>query len=255
MQNNPGSTDTILASIIIITKNQKELLQKSLPVLLEQNIKGKYEIIVVDSGSTDGAREYVEPLPIKLVKIQPQNFKFAKAFNFGANNAKGEFLIRLSGDVLPIRKDFLKEMIKYFEDKKVGGTYGKYTQTGRKGYSYPNFWPPERFPNKTIRFNIKPNLIKVIFGNKSYVDVLTSFAGGCCAIRKDIWKARPFNENLLGGEDAEYAAYLHLKGWDIVYNPEAEAIHEHKIENLNAGLWGELSWKIISSIEFLKLFL
>ena len=54
------------------------------------------------------------------------------------------------------------------------------------------------------------------------------FAGGCCAVRKSTWEKRPFNERLLAGEDAEYSWFLHLIGYDIVYNPKAVALHEHK---------------------------
>ncbi|HET7099198.1 MAG TPA: glycosyltransferase family 2 protein [Patescibacteria group bacterium] len=244
----------MLASIIIITKNQKDLLQRSLPILLKQELKGEYEIIIVDSGSTDGAVEYIKSLPVKLIQILPEDFRFANAFNTGAKFANGEFLVRLSGDVVPRDKKFLSEIIKPFKDKKVGGTYGRYIQTGKKGYSHPNFWPPERFSDKIVRFRVKPNLLKIIF-NIDHLTSLTNFAGACCAIRKSIWMTRHFNENILGGEDAEYAIYLHMKGFDIIYNPNAEVIHEHKIENLNAGFWKELSWRIVFSIEIFKLFL
>lgn len=243
-------------SVIIITKNQKNLLQQSLPMLLKQNLELGYEIIVVDSGSEDGAIEYIKSLPIKLVNIPPENFRFARAFNIGAKRAKGEFLVRLSGDVIPKKEDFLAEIVEPFKDGKVGGTYGRYIQTGKKGYSYPNFWPPERFPNKTVRFSEKVNFFKTFFSkNSGYMDSITSLAGACCAIRRKTWKTRPFNENLLGGEDAEYAMYLHSQDFDVVYNPKAEVIHEHKIENLSAGFWGETVWRVIFMRELVKLFL
>ena len=246
----------MLASVIIITKNQKSLLQRSLPILLKQKLHGEYEIIVVDSGSTDGAKEYVSSLPIRLINIPPENFRFARAFNIGADQAKGEFLIRLSGDAIPRYTDFLAEIVKPFKDKKVGGTYGRYIQTGRKGYSHPNFWPPERFPDQTTRYSVKPNFFEMFFGDKNHnVDYVMNFAGGCCAIRRKRWEARPFNEDLLAAEDAEYAVYLHLLEFDIVYNPKAEVVHEHKIEHLNAGFLRESWWRIVYFWELVKLFL
>jgi GT2 family glycosyltransferase len=71
-------------------------------------------------------------------------------------------------------------------------------------------------------------LYKFTYGKKIF-----EFAGGACAVRKSIWKNRPFNENLLAGEDAEYSWYLHLIGYDIIYNPEIKSLHEHKIVKLN----------------------
>lgn len=242
---------TKIASVIIVTKNQKNLLEKSLPILLKQNFKGKYEIIVVDSGSIDGAREYVQKFSVKLIEIPSENFVFARAFNIGAKKAEGEILIRLSGDVIPKDNNFLQKMVDPFKDKTVGGVYGKYIQTGKKGYSHPNFWPPERFPKTVTKYNINPNLFNIIFN----MGELTSFAGGCCAIRKSMWLERPFNEKIVGGEDADYSLYIHLKGYGVVYNPFAEVIHEHKIEHLNAGFWPEIHWRIVFIIQTFKLLL
>lgn len=242
---------TKIASVIIVTKNQKILLEKSLPILLKQNFKGKYEIIVVDSGSTDGTREYVQKLSVKLIKIPPEDFVFARAFNMGAQKSVGEVLIRLSGDVIPKNNNFLQEMVDPFKDKTVGGVYGKYIQTGKRGYSHPNFWPPERFPKTVTKYSIKPNLFNIFFK----MDEFMNLAGGCCAIRKSTWLKRPFNEKIVGGEDADYSLYIHLKGYSVVCNPFAEVIHEHKIEHLNAGFWPEIHWRIVFAIQTFKLLL
>lgn len=218
----------MLASVVIITKNQKDLLKKSLPILLNQKLKGDYEIIVVDSGSVDGAVEYIKSLQVKLVQIRPEDFNYAFAFNKGASEAKGDYLIRLSGDCIPLSGDFIQELIKPFDDNKVGGTYGKYTISGKKGFGYPSYWPASRFPKKITRYSVKNRMfIGIVEIGKARSEIF-NFAGGCCAIRKSIWSKRPFNESLSEGEDAEYAWFLHVVGYDIVYNPKAVVLHEHK---------------------------
>lgn len=219
------------ASIIIITKNQKEYMRKTIPILKKQKFKGRYEIIVVDSGSTDGAREYCVKQKVKVVDIAPETFNYANAFNTGAKLAKGKYLVRLSGDCVPLKTNWLTEIVKPFSDAKVGGTFGKYVISGRKGYGYPEYWPATRFPNKSIRYTVKPftfmgiGISYWILGKKVF-----EFAGGNCAIRKTIWLKRPLNENLPSGEDAEYAWFLHTTGFDIEYNSRAEALHEHKTD-------------------------
>lgn len=250
------------ASIIIITKNQKGHLQKTLPILLSQEFDDKYEIIVVDSGSTDGAIKYIESLPVHLVKIEPKEFKFAKAFNIGTKNAKGDYLIRLSGDAIPIGDTFLLEMVQSFKDKTVGGVYGMYTITGREGYTYPDFWSADRFPKDITRYKATPtfmmgvNFFGLEFGDDKVREYAFNFAGGCCAIRRSVWMKRPFNENLIGGEDAEYAYFLHLIGYNIVCNPEAKVIHEHKIKANRENSWhGNLGlsiWRWVFNWEIAK---
>ncbi len=219
------------ASIIIITKNQKPLLQRTLPTLLEQNFKDKIEIIVVDSGSSDGAVEYVKSLPVTLVKIKPQDFNYAYAFNSGCRQAKGEFLIRLSGDCIPLKNDFVKELLMPFADPKVGATYGKYQTSGNPGTTHSPFWPSKRFPTNLTRYSIKITRFTGWSLNTSKRNYAFNLAGGCCAIRKKVWDLKHFDEIFPEGEDAEYAWFLHLIGYDIVYNPKAVALHDHQIIN------------------------
>lgn len=226
------------ASIVIITKSQKSYLQQTLPMLLKQRYKGKYEIIVVDSGSTDGALEYAKSLPVRVVRIKPEDFGYAYAFNTGARHAKGDYIIRLSGDCIPLEKTFLHELLLPFADEKVGGTYGRYTISGKKkGYGYPIDWPAEKFSDVSERYSFRPNFL---FGLREFGDKrkkLFRLAGGACAVRRSIWKKRSFNESLGEGEDGEYAWFLHLLEFDIVYCPKARTLHEHKtIERTNIAL-------------------
>lgn len=221
------------ASIIIVTKNQKHLLSQTIPILKKQNFKKDYEIIIVDSGSTDGAREYCLKNKLKVVDIPAENFKFAHAFNTGAKEAKGKILIRLSGDCIPTKTNWLEEIIKPFKNPKIGGVFGKYILSGKKGYTYPNFWYASRFPKKYTVYSIKPFfLMGAGILNFSIGKGVYEFAGGCSAIRKKVWDKRPFNEKIMAGEDAEYSWFLHLIGYDIAYSPKVEVIHEHKIDKL-----------------------
>jgi rhamnosyltransferase len=218
------------ASIVVVTKDQKEFLKQTILTLKNQIYKGSYEIIVVDSGSRDGALDFCKKEKITLVNKSSKNFNYADAFNQGARKAKGRFLVRLSGDAIPIDKNFLQEILLPFSDPKVGVTFGKYIISGKKGYGYPNFWPEWRFPKELKRYVVKPTFLmgaEIFFF--SFGKNMFEFAGGCCAIRRSIWEKRGFNEKLTAGEDAEYAWFLHLIGYDIVCNPRAEVLHEHKI--------------------------
>jgi rhamnosyltransferase len=238
-------------SVIIITKNQKHYLQKSLPVLLQQDFGGDFEVIVVDSGSKDGAREYVKSLGVRLVNYKGE-FNYARAFNLGVVRAAGEFIVRLSGDVVPLKKDFLKQMVGPFRDLRVGGTYGRYTILGKKSYGYPDYWPAWRFPKKQKKYYIKPVFFMGLLGIGG--PRVYDFAGGCCAVRREIWEKRGFNERLVAGEDAEYAWFLHLIGYDIVCNPKAVALHEHKIDRSKTTkvYLGLTKWNLIFNWEIFK---
>lgn len=245
----------MLASIIIITKNQKEYLQQSLPALLQQELKEPYEIIVVDSGSTDGAIEYVISLKkIKLVKIDGSPFNYARAFNTGATHTTGTFLVRLSGDCIPLEKNCLEQLLQPFKDPRVGATYGKYTISGRKGYGYPAFWPASRFPSQIVKYSFGRKWFLGLFETGKTRDNVYALAGGFCGVRKKIWEKKHFNERLLEGEDAEYAWFLHVSGYDIIYTPHAQALHEHKIIH-HAKVMTRSNWVILFTLEIVSYWL
>lgn len=252
------------ASIIISTKNQLQYLKKTLPTLKKQDFRGGYEIIVVDSGSTDGAREYLAKSGVILLKIRPEEFNYSKVLNLGGRKAKGKILVILSGDAIPLGKDWLAEMTRPFSDPKVGGVYGKYVITGRRGWGYPNFWPSLRFPQELTRYSVSPTpflgvyFLGFPFGNPATALKTFNFAGACCAVRRSIWGKRPFNEELLGGEDAEYAWFLHLIGYDIVYNPNVAVLHEHKKEKIGNSIryaLGLSDWQFVFNWQIIKYWL
>src|SRR3712207_2042463 len=103
------------ASVVIITKNQRAFLQRSLPVIAAQRgfEEGGLEVIVVDSGSTDGAQEVVRASvgPVRLVEIPPRTFTYARAHNAGAAQAQGDLLVRLSGDAIPADACWLSRLL------------------------------------------------------------------------------------------------------------------------------------------------
>lgn len=114
-------------SIVIPTYNRKELLRKCLMSLANQTYpEDRFEVIVVDDGSTDGSHmltgEYAKILHIRY--IRQQNMGPATARNAGAAAAKGEILGFLDDDVIA-DKCWLSNAIKYFDSDKIGGVEGK----------------------------------------------------------------------------------------------------------------------------------
>ena len=96
------------AAVVVITRNQRPFLARSLPMLAAQvGVETPPEIIVVDSGSTDGARELIDATPgvrrLDYTGSAGDRFNYARAYNQGIRAAAPDtdFIVRLSGDAVP----------------------------------------------------------------------------------------------------------------------------------------------------------
>jgi GT2 family glycosyltransferase len=88
-------------SVVIVSWNDGEALERTLPALVADLAEGD-EIIVADNGSTDGTPELVRRVaPAARVLELGENLGFAPAVNAGAEAARGDLLIILNPDAAP----------------------------------------------------------------------------------------------------------------------------------------------------------
>ena len=80
------------ASIIIRTLNEEKHIGNLLSAIEEQDYKN-YEIIIVDSGSTDKTLEIAQKFPAKILKIESRDFTFGYSLNLGCKASKGKYLV------------------------------------------------------------------------------------------------------------------------------------------------------------------
>jgi len=106
----------IEASIIIPSYNRKKILQKCLEALFNQTYpKDKYEIILVDDGSTDGTDKMVFSLKpscrLRYIKNE-KRIGQPRSRNIGIDLAQGEYIIFVDSDIIVV-PEFVEEHIRY----------------------------------------------------------------------------------------------------------------------------------------------
>ncbi len=201
------------ASIIIRVKNEKRHLGETLEAVLAQRLRN-LEVIVVDSGSTDGTLEIAQRFPVRLLQIKPQEFTYGYALNLGARAAHGRYLVSLSAHATPQNDVWLESLLAGFVDSSVAGTYSRiYTRPGA--------------------FLYQRLLVRLFYGPFPWtLTTYASFHNTSSAIRHDLWHILPFDEDMPGGEDQSWARRARAIGYRIIYTPESKVWHSHEGENL-----------------------
>jgi len=207
----------IKASIIIPTKDGATHLDKVLEMIYAQAHEQPFEVIVIDSGSTDGTLDIVRRYPVKLVQIAPEDFGHGKTRNLGAELAEGKYLVFLTQDAVPAADRWLFNLIGNLEVPEVAGAYGR--QISWEGTN-----PMERFFLNT-HYPAYPMVKSVKEGKTDIATIFFSNANS--ALKKDVLRTYPFSEDLIMSEDQEWAKRVLLDGYEIVYDPEAAVYHSH----------------------------
>jgi rhamnosyltransferase len=195
-------------SIIIRAYNEEKHIGRLLEGIQYQTLKD-VEIILVDSGSTDGTVSVAQSFGAQIVHIRPEEFTFGRSLNLGVRAATREFIVIASAHVYPVYPDWLESLLHPFEDDNVGLTYGKQRAPDSAKFSegqiFYQWYPDVSQPKQATAFCNNAN----------------------AAIRKSLWEQNPYDETLTGLEDLAWAKWAVEQGFAISYVADAEIIHAH----------------------------
>lgn len=195
-------------SVIIRCYNEEKHIGRLLHGIMQQTIKD-LEIIVVDSGSTDKTLTIARRYPVKIVNINPEDFSFGHSLNKGCAVANGDFIVIASAHVYPLYRDWLDQLLTPFNNPDVALVYGK--QQGDQSTKFSERQIFERwFPDNSNPVQKHP------FCNNANA-----------AIRRVLWGQFPYNEELTGLEDLDWANRILKAGHWLAYQSGAVVVHLH----------------------------
>jgi rhamnosyltransferase len=207
-----------LTSILLLTKNDAKSVSACLNAVYSQNVDDPFEVIAIDSGSTDGTLDVLRHFPLRLEQIPPESFHHARTRNLAAGYAKGEILVFLSQDAIPACNDWLQALLSNFDDSAVGAVYGR--QLPKPGSSL------EREDALRTLYGVQ-KIVKDPAHRNGLGYRFYHFSNVNAALRRDVWRSQPFPENLKVFEDLGIAKSILDSGWKIVYEPRAAVFHSH----------------------------
>ena len=215
-------------SIVVPARNAAGTIGGCVQSLLEQSVpRERYEVIVVDDGSTDETRQLVERSGATLIP-QAQEGP-AAARNKGVSVSKGDIVLFTDADCVP-EANWVAEMVRSFEDGEIAGVKGVYRT--RQGGIIPRFVQceyEERYEQ---------------MAKQRWIDFIDTYSAG---YRREIFLAEGgFDTRYPSAsvEDQEFSFRLAERGHKMVFNPRAVVYHQHPAtltayftRKFNIGYW------------------
>jgi glycosyltransferase involved in cell wall biosynthesis len=86
-------------SVVIPVKDGSRYLPDLLAALERES---PAEVLVIDSGSTDGSVEIARAADVRVIEISAADFNHGRTRNLGAEETTGEFICFLTQDATPL---------------------------------------------------------------------------------------------------------------------------------------------------------
>jgi rhamnosyltransferase len=169
------------------------------------------EVIVVDSGSTDATLEIAQSFPrVRVSHIAPREFSFGRAINRGMQVATADIVVLASAHVYPTRTTWLEELTRPFADDRLVLSYGRQVGDERTSFS-------------------EHQVLRKWFPDHSEPDQPHPFCNNAnAAVRRAWWVGQPYDEELTGLEDLDWAKKAIAAGKKIAYVASAPVAHVHQ---------------------------
>jgi rhamnosyltransferase len=207
-------------SVVIPVLNGGADLRRCLAAIAQQEISAPVEIVVVDSGSTDGSVDAAQGLGATVVELPPGGFTHGGSRNAGCRASRGEVLVFTSQDAYADGPHWLAALVSPLAaGSSIAGTYGR--QVAHEGAT-----PPEQYFLGFL-YGTEPRIQRASAADELSMET-TLFSNVNSAIPRRIWEAFPFVEDIIMSEDQEWSVRVLLAGHAVAYVPTAVVRHSHR---------------------------
>lgn len=214
-------------SILLPTWNGESDLERLLPALARQDWPEEFEIVAIDSSSSDRTVELLKQAGARVEIIPQTEFGHGATRNRLAAMASGDCLVFLSQDVVPARDDFLSELVAALDDPQVAGAYSRILPhdhddplTARTVLAAPeareDWQEPETLEARDVwELPADERLERLRFNNVA------------SAVKAEVFREIDFPP-VPFGEDFAWAARVTTAGYRVRFAPRSVAYHAHR---------------------------
>lgn len=197
-------------SILMRSMNDIRYIERTLSSIMSQTFND-FELVNVDSGSTDGTYEIVRKYnPKKSKQILPSEYVPGKVLNAAVRECDGEIIVFNNSDCIPLDNKWLENLIAPLAaNPKVAASFAN------------------QLPRPDARPLVAKDNIRA-FGDGSVSAKWNHFFSlASSATRKEMVQQHPFDEKIKYSEDIEWSLRLKGYGWKIAYAPDSRVEHSH----------------------------
>ena len=196
-------------TIIMRSFNEGWALKDTLPALRAQDY-AHWELIVIDSGSSDGSVDLIRQAhPKHFIQIQPHEYNPSRVMNHGMNLAQTEFSIFLNADATPQGSHWLRPLVEALQNPLHAACFGR------------------QIPRPRCRAVYRHDYERCFGAHRESTQWDHFFSMVSSGLRKDVWSKRGFLEKMQYSEDDEYTRWCRAQGYDVVYCPDSVVMHSH----------------------------
>lgn len=192
------------ASVIVRTLDAATDLERLVAELRRQTVP--VEVVVVDSGSTDGTVAVAQRLADVVHELAPGTYTPGRALNAGARRASADVHVAFSAHCHLPDDGWVERALAPYADPRVGVTNGTTTTPDGEPLTGVFLQGPEH-------------------GRSVPVWGYSNHAG---TWRAEVWRARPFDESLPTAEDRIWSWGVLDDGWLIAYDPSLWVDMSHR---------------------------
>jgi len=216
------------ASVVIPTFEAGPGFDELLKRLFSQRTNFGYEVLVIDSGSTDGTVELAERYGASVRLIDPGEFDHGATRNLGASLTSGRYVAFLVQDALPKDDNWLAAMVDVLDaDETVAGVYGRQIprpDSGPLTRALMRDWPTSGWERRE-QFAGGPESYGAL--SPATRRSLAAFDNVNSCVRRSVWESLPFEQTHFG-EDLRWGKTVVEAGYTLVYNPRSTVFHSHE---------------------------
>lgn len=225
----PDRNSPDISIVFIVLNGMNDYFPDTLAVVKRQVTRRSFEIIVIDSGSTDGTVDFVKKDPnIRLYEIPNSEFGHGKTRQMGVGLARGKYLVYLVVDATPLNEHWLENLVdKLVSENDIVAVSGRVLPRDNaipiRKYNLLAEWCAGekdfviRFPNledfkKLVGYPMKDQLL---------LNNVTS------AYRREILEKIGFGDVKPIGEDQVLAKKILEAGYALAFASNAVVYHSH----------------------------